>query len=91
MLTTIIGCFNPPKKCLAECVDTHNELFPENKIYRLFSVRMSPNIDQYHMLLVPKSKETSAKILILVTIFVIKTLIVAKLVLNGLSNLSMNL
>ena len=49
---------------------------------------MSPNIGQYHMNKLPNSKETSAKISVLVTIFVTVSLIVAKAVGSGPSKLS---
>ena len=52
---------------------------------------MSPNVGQYHMKQVPNSKETSAKISDLVTIFDTVPLIVAKAVRSGPFKLSTDL
>ena len=78
-----------PQKYLTECADALYNLFSKNIINKLFSVMTSPNIGQYLMWLAINNKETSAKISVLVTIFVMQMLIVAKFVKSGPTKLSM--
>ena len=86
MAITILGGFDPTK-CLTECVDAFSDLFCKNKISEWLSVGTSPNIGLYHMNKLPNTKETSAKISVLVTIFVRVPLILAKVVRSDPSKL----